>query len=94
MRAVSTNSGVRSIPVTVGAGRGRHPRGAADPAAHVEQSYAGRDAEAVEDMLARRRTSSVQLVDREQVVGPQLIGVDPGTGQGSKDGRGEIVVGP
>ena len=48
----------------------------ADPTADVEQSYAGRDAEAVKDVLARRRTSGVQLVDRKQVRGPEVLGVD------------------
>ena len=74
-----------------GTGHGRHPRGAADPTADVEQSHAGRDAEAVEDVLARRRASGVQLVDRKQVRGPEVVDVDPRTGKRSKDDGGEIL---
>ena len=76
-----------------GTGHGRHPRGAADPAAHVEQPHTGRDAEAVEGVLARGCASGVQLVDRKQVGGAEVVCVDAGTGQRSKDARGEILGG-
>ena len=42
-------------------------------------------------MPARRCASRVQLVDRKQIRGPEMVDVDPRTGKRPQDDRGEIL---
>ena len=74
-----------------GARHGGHPRGAPDSATDIEQPNPGRDLEAVENVPARRCASRVQLVDRKQIRGPEMVDVDPRTGKRPQNDRGEIL---
>ena len=89
--AVSTNSGLRSMPVTsapdIAAIREVPPM----PEPTSSRRMPGTRSQPVEGVLGRGRSTGMQLVDREQLRRSQAVGVDPRIGERVQDRPGEVV---
>ena len=88
--AASTKSGVRSMPVTsapaIAAIREVPPM----PQPTSSRRTPGADLEPVEHVLRGGGAAGVQLVDREQVGRPEVLGVDPGLRQRRQDRPAQV----